>query len=264
MLKNFLHIFFLLFSISAFTQQKKQGYVTVSGTVYDISARQPIEAVAVLSTMGNGSLTDSLGRYSITVRWTDSIWFSMLGKTTTKYAVDTIANTDAFNIMIHLRVGDLPEVKIRSKNYKFDSLENRREYAKIFNFKKPTLSLSTNRNYAPGGLSAGFDLESIINMFRFKRNRSLEIFQKRLLQQEQDKYIDYRFNKNLVRKLTKLQSPQIDSFMNEYRPDYEFLKTVNDIEFGYFVQQCFEQYKQKKLNKGSLRKNDDFLHKATN
>ena len=244
-MKKYLLVTFLLMQFVAFSQQKKQGYITVSGAVYDITARQPIEAVAVLSTSGNGTLTDSLGKYSITVKWSDSIWFSMLGKTTMKYPVDTIANIDQFNIMIHVRVGDLPEVRIRSKNYKLDSIENRRDYAKVFNFKKPTLSLSSNRNYNPGGVSVGFDLQEIINMFRFKRNKSLAALQKRLLQQEQDKYIDYRFNKNFVRKLTKLQQPELDKFMNEYRPDYEVLKTLNDLEFGYIIQKNFELYKRK-------------------
>lgn len=246
MYKKFFFIFIAFISFSAIAQQKKQGYTTISGVVYDISARLPIEAVAVLSTSGNGTLTDSLGKYSIRVRWTDSIWFSMLGKTTTKYPVDTIANLDQFNIMIHVRVGDLPEVKVRSKNYRLDSIENRREYAKIFNFKKPTLSIINNHVYSPGSPSAGFDLQEIINIFRFKRNRSLAAFQKRLLQQEQDKYIDYRFNKTLVRKLTKLQQPEIDIFMNKYRPDYEYLLTLNDIEFGYHIQKWFEEYKENK------------------
>lgn len=254
-MKKLFFILFLLLGFVAIAQQKKQGYVTISGTVYDISARLPIEAVAVLSTSGNGTLTDSSGKYNITVKWTDSIWFSMLGKTTMKYPVDTIANVEQFNIMIHVRVGDLPEVKIRSKNYKLDSIENRREYAKVFNYRKPTLSLSSNKNYNPGGVSVGFDLQEIINMFRFKRNKSLAALQKRLLQQEQDKYIDYRFNKNFVRKLTKLQQPELDSFMNKFRPEYEFIKTLNDLEFGYFIQKNYEQYKiYKTQQKGSLRK----------
>jgi len=241
--KKILHIFFLLVSIASIAQQKKQGYITISGGVYDISAKNPIEAVAVLSTSGNGTLTDSLGKYHITVKWTDSIWFSMLGKTTMKFSLDTISNLDQFNIMIHLKVADLPEVKVRSRNYHQDSVENRKEYAKVFNFRKPTFRLSENRNYNPGGVSVGFDLQEIINIFRFKRNKSLAALQKRLLQQEQDKYIDYRFNKSFVRKLTKLQLTQLDVFMNKYRPDYEFLKTVNELELGYYIEKCFEQYK---------------------
>jgi hypothetical protein len=67
--------------------------INISGTVYDISARRPLEAVAVLSTSGKGAITDSLGRYFIRVPIKDSIWFSMIGKNTMKYPVDTISNT---------------------------------------------------------------------------------------------------------------------------------------------------------------------------
>jgi hypothetical protein len=77
--------------------------ITISGTVFDISARRPLEAVAVISSSGKGTVTDSMGHYSIQVRETDSIWFSLIGKTTMKYPVDTISNTDRFNVMLHLR-----------------------------------------------------------------------------------------------------------------------------------------------------------------
>lgn len=248
----FLLLFFTFLSVSA--QQKKQSYVRVSGTVFDITARQPIEAVAVLSTSGNGTLTDSTGKYSFVVSTQDSIWFSMLGKTTVKFPVDTIANLDAFNIMIHLKVTELPEVRVRNKNYKLDSLENRRDYAKYFNYKKPGLVLSDNRTYSPGGVSVGFDLQEIINIFRFKRNRSLAALQKRLIQQEQDKYIDSRFTKSFVRKLTKLNSPELEQFMNAHRPDYGIITSLNDIEFGYLIQRAFDAYQTKQQTKTIIDK----------
>ena len=56
-------------------------YVTIAGTVYDLTARNPLEAVAVRSTSGRGGITDSAGRYIVTVLKTDSIWFSRLVKT---------------------------------------------------------------------------------------------------------------------------------------------------------------------------------------
>ncbi|MFW1443072.1 hypothetical protein ACEV7Z_24090, partial [Vibrio parahaemolyticus] len=62
-----------------------------------------MEAVAVQSTSGRGTITDSLGRYILAVLKTDSIWFSMIGKSTMKYAIDTISNMENFNVMIHVR-----------------------------------------------------------------------------------------------------------------------------------------------------------------
>ena len=82
--------------------------------------------------------------------------------------------------------------------------------------------------------------------------------QKRLIQQEQDKYIDHRFSKQFVRKITKLQPPELDSFMIHYRPEYGFLQTVNDLELGYYIEKSFEHYKANRPKfKGTLRRRDE-------
>ena len=251
-------VLMLVIVCGSLLQKANAQYITISGTVYDISARRPLEAVGVISSSGRGTITDSLGKYTITVLLKDSIWFSLIGKTTVKFPVDTISNIENFNVMIHLRATELPEVKVRNSYYKFDSIQNRKDYAKIFDFKKPTLRLSSNPNYNPGGLTVGFDLDEIINMFRTKRNRSILSLQKRLLDQEQEKYVNNRYSKQFVRKITKLQSPELDTFMNRYRPDYELVKLLNDLELGYYIQQSFERYKSTKYNwKGALRKKDD-------
>ncbi len=235
-----------------------QQFVTLSGRVYDISARRPLEAVAVLSTSGRGAITDSSGFYLIVVPKTDSIWFSMIGKSTLKYPVDTIENTSAFNVMIHVKATELPEVKVRNRYYKLDSIQNRLDNAKAFNFRKPSLRLSTNPNYNPGGLTAGFDLVELINMFRTRYNRNMGFLQKRLLEQEQNEYISRRFSKRFVRELTLLESPELDSFMTRYRPSYEILTQMNDLELGYYINKCYEEYRSIRFNwRGGLRKQDD-------
>jgi hypothetical protein len=237
-----------------FVQKSNAQNVTIKGRVFDISARRPLEAVAVISTSGKGTTTDSLGRYEIRVSLKDSIWFSMIGKSTMKYPVDTISNNDNFDVMIHVRSFDLPEVKVRNSYYKFDSIQNRKDYAKIFDFKKPGLRLSENPGYNPGGLTVGFDLDEIINLFRVKRNRSLASLQQRLLQQEEDKYIDHRFSIAFVRKITKLNNPELEEFMKEYRPDYEMVQRMNELELGYFIEKNYEEYRSKKYNKGAPRR----------
>jgi len=234
---------FLLCLLSYLPGRSQAQTVTISGTVYDITARRPLEAVAVLSSSGKGTITDSLGHYSLTVLRKDSIWFSLIGKATMKYPVDTINNMNSFNVMIHVYATALPEVKVRNNYYKFDSIQNRRDNAKAFDFKKPSLRLSNSPNFNPGSLTVGFDLDELINMFRTKRNRNMEFLQKRLLQQEQDKYIDRRFSKVLVRKLTKLQSPELETFMVYYRPKYEMITLLNDLELGYYIEKSYELYK---------------------
>ncbi len=217
--------------------------IVVSGNVYDISGRRPLESV-VVHTNSNQAITDSLGRYIITVKSKDSIWFSLFGKNTQKYNIDTIEDPHNFNIMIHVTGVDLPEVRVRNSYYKLDSIQNRTDYAKYFNYQPPGLKLSNTQNlFGPSGLTIGLDLDEIINMFRFKRNRNLQFLQKRLLSQEQDKYVNYRFTKRYVQKLTHLEGDSLNQFMDYCKPSYDVLGLLNDIELGYYIQQKYAAFK---------------------
>ncbi len=191
--------------------------------------------------------------YEIEVSERDSIWFSYLNKPTVKLPVLKIANTMGFDISLHVNVPTLKEVKIRPKNYKMDSIQNRIDYAKIFNYKKPTLKPVTPTY----GGAMGFDLDEIINMFRFRRNRSIASFQKRLLVQEQDKFIDHRFNKALVRRLTLLEGAELDSFMLYYRPSYSFTKFAGDYEFQYYIKTALFRFKRGLPAEGMLREEEE-------
>lgn len=227
---------------------------TVSGTVFDITKKTPIESVSVLSTSGKGTVTDSFGRYSINVTDKDSIYFSFLNKPTPKYPVIGIANPGSFDIAIMKKVQELPAVFLKQRNYRMDSLQNRAEYAKIFNFKKPGFNVSMNPN--PGGMAGvGVDLNELINMFKFKKNKRMASFQRRLVKEEQEKYINHRFNKGLVRKLTGLSSPELDSFMAEYRPTLQMTMQFNDLEFGQFIVEAFKYFKAGiKINRSVFRR----------
>ena len=225
----------LLLAASAGAQTYK-----ISGYVYDSSRNYPLEAVSVISTSGKGTVTNSDGFYTIEVTEKDSISFSYLGKPTVKFPVLKIANPMEFDISLQVSVPVLREVKIKPRNYRFDSMQNRQDYAKIFNYQKPKL-----KTVAPQyGAGVGFDLDEIINMFRFRRNRSIASFQQRLLLEEQEKFIDHRFNKALVRRLTLLTGTELDSFMLLYRPSYTFTKLAGEYEFQYYIKQALYRFKK--------------------
>jgi hypothetical protein len=218
------------------------GQVTVKGTVYDRTRTTPLEAVSVLSTSGAGTSTDINGRYSITVHEGDSIWFSYLNKPTPKFAVLQIPNLTQFDISVHVASTVLREVKVMSPSYRQDSIQNRKDYAKVFNFRKPGIGIATSPP-GSGGAGVGLDLEELINVFRFKRTRSMLGFQKRLLQEEQDKFIDHRFSKSKVREITLLTGEQLDRFMKLYRPDYEFTANATDYEFYDYIKKAYLNYR---------------------
>jgi hypothetical protein len=220
--------------------------------VYDSSGTIPLEAVSVLTSSGRGTITNSNGQYEIEVTEKDSVWFSYLNKPTVKFPVLKISNPLSFDISILVNIPTLKEVKILPRDYRRDSIQNRIDYARIFNYQKPKLKTVSPQL----GAGVGFDLDEIINMFRFRRNKSMASFQKRLLQEERDKFIDHRFTKALVRRLTQLDGRQLDSFMYLYRPAYSFTVASNDYEFQAYIKNCFRIF-SRDLKKGTAWKKEE-------
>ncbi len=221
--------------------QPAHAQFKVKGTVYDSSRLYPLQSVTVLSTGGKGTFTDINGNYEIDVNEKDSIWFSYLGKPTIKYPVLKMNDPLHFDISLHINITVLKEVKVMPRNYRLDSIQNRRDYAKIFDYEKP--GLRPTMGGGAGGVGVGFDLDEIVRMFQFRRNKNMLRFQQRLLEQEQDKFIDHRFNKQLVRRLTNLTDEKLDSFMVSYRPGYQFTLLASDYEFQSYIKKCYEQFK---------------------
>ncbi|HEX8332470.1 MAG TPA: hypothetical protein VF622_07585 [Segetibacter sp.] len=233
--RSFFSLCLLIICSSVFSQ------ITVSGTVYDITKRTPVEAVSVISTGGTGSITNASGRYTISVNESDSIYFSYLNKPTPKYPVLSIANLGAFEISIMIKVAELPSIFVKPRSYILDSLSNRKDYARIFNYKKPGVSSSLIGT--PGSIGVGLNLAEFISMFNQKKIRRTLSFQNRLLQEEQDKYINHRYSKSLVRQLTKLPSPELEVFMEIYKPAYDVVLRLNELELGKYILDSYKKYK---------------------
>lgn len=232
--------FLLLFCSNIFAQNR------ISGNVFDQTHYIPIPDVMVLTSSGYRTLTDSVGNYNIPVRGKkDSIWFSYRGKNTLKYPIDTVKYIYQFNIGLSVKspLKDdkhwLSPVTVFNKSYRQDSLENRVAYDKIFHPDKGGFKLGT----APEGtFGVGVDLDALINSFRFGYNKRQELYKQNIEEEERYKYVNYRFNKRLVYKLTKLDSTDIEAFMKEYRPEYHALTMMSDFQLGQYIEKCKNAY----------------------
>ena len=205
------------------------GQVQVSGTVYDKSMMYGMRGVSVMGASGTGAITDSLGHYHIRLAIGDSIYFSYLGRSTSKFPVKDIPLGFPFDMSLEVAVDSLPSVFVRSGNYREDSLENRREYKKIFDYEADYLTgMKSNRRGAGFGVGLDFDL-----LLDGKKNRRMLAFQQRLEEEEKDKYIDHRFTRAIVKRITGLQPPALDTFMRQYRPSYEFIQSC-ETEYDFY------------------------------
>jgi hypothetical protein len=204
--------------------------VVIKGTVYDKQARHGIPNVSVISTSGIGTITDTLGRYNIKVPNDDSIYFSYLGKISAKFPVKRLPPDQPLDISLPVSMDLLPSVTVRQPSYRMDSLANRNEYRKVFDYDPEFGS-------APGsGFGLGISFEALFNPRKFRR---MEALKTRLEREEKDKYVDHRFTKALVKRITGLAAPALDSFMIEYRPSYDILKTFEtDYDYYSYIKSC--------------------------
>lgn len=223
------------------TGNSARGQLVIRGTVYDSTKINGVENVVVASMAGAKTQTDTLGHYSITASMKDSLSFTYKNKSTLRFAVKDIPDFNNFDISLLITVPSkykaIKEVIVFSKSYQQDSLENREKYAKVFNYQKPRIKSGISNGVA------GADVNELINMFRFRRNKYLKKFQLRLEQQEQEKYITYRFNKKIAQQLTQLTGPALDSFMVIFRPTYAFTKGSSLYDFYWYIKISGEQYK---------------------
>jgi len=209
--------------------------VEIRGTVYDQTQRFALSSVSVVSTSGIGTTTDSLGRYRLRAPLGDSIQFSYLGRTTVRFPVKDIPAGVPFDMALAVAVDSLPTVLVRSPDYRQDSLENRKEYQKVFDYSPDYVKNLKSGSTRRAGFGVGLDLDMLLDP---KANRRMLALQSRLEWEEKDKYVDHRWNQAMVRRITALDPPKLDSFMRQYRPSYDFIKSCEtDYEFDKYIQE---------------------------
>ena len=59
-----------------------------------------------------------------------------------------------------------------------------------------------------------------------------------------EKYVNYRFNKIFVRRVTQLKSPLLDTFLVWYRPTYEFASTSSELDFNQYILNASYHFKK--------------------
>lgn len=216
-----------------------QSEVWITGKVYDSTRMVAIPFVKVTSTRGIITFTDSIGRYGMNVDKKDSIQFTFRGKSTNYFPVKDIRYPSGFDISLQVTVQDryqtLKEVVVIGKSYKQDSLENREKYRQVFEFEGGGLQTTSQGNLDP---------ISLINAFKFRRNKSMRNFRNRLIEEEQEKFVNSRFTKPLVKQITGLNDRELDRFMLLWRPPYELVAFTEEYEFHQYILNASRYFKR--------------------
>jgi hypothetical protein len=222
--------------------QPLRAQVKLSGMVVDADTKTGLPAVTIINKRSQmGTISSESGRFVIDAMPGDTIEFSMLSY----YKKELVAPLVSTSVNVYLpkRVFGLQEVNVQGRNYHKDSLATREEYRKYFNYKKPgAMDVLKTLPFNP--------VTALSYLAPSKARKRKEHFREQLVYWEKENFIDYRYSPELVAKMTKLESPELDSFMLHYRPGYQFLETATDYDLMLYIKQSFERYQQDKKEQG--------------
>ena len=217
----------------------------IRGHVYGAStSKSPVDSMRINTYRGQVTFSDKEGFYQISSSdpQNDTLYVSYKGREVMRYPIGRITTPEKFDIYLQNPAfyddsyyNELEEVHVRSRNYHTDSLENRRLYADIFNYRKPKFN-----PFHP--------VTSAINLFRQPYLNRQKRYQQFALTSEQEGYVNSRYTVALVASITGMEDDDlIREFMKKYRPSYEEMKGMVDLTLGQYI---VDNYKKFKIEKG--------------
>lgn len=237
-----------------------QGRLLV-GHVFAAMSNRSTAAIMVESVKGkNTTFTDEQGYFSLYVLPHDTLYYYVNKLTKSiPYPVDSIKSWDDYAIAIQTieydiarakRYGapvegvdpniNLGNVTVVSRNYHKDSLENRMEYDKVFNYKNPPIN-----PFSP--------VQTVYDLLSFKKKKRMKKMKKDLLFEEQEGYVDTRFNKTSVTKSIgkPIDDAVLDAYMKKYRPSYADAVGMENMAMIMYIRKTFELYQESLKTNGT-------------
>ncbi len=250
-IKTFIFLFLLFKFSDSFGQS-----IMIRGTVIDSASGSPMQQVSVFQRESDaGALTDKDGNYSFRINKTGVIHFTYIGYKEQVRAVDFFSGDLVINAVMPVLPFNTRELQITAaKMNKLDSLNNREDNKGVFQpvRKSPVSSqMNADDNYRTGLVISPFAAYRKLFSKDAKRQKA---YRTTLLQKEKDDYIDGRFSKNIVVRITGLNAPRLDTFMVKFRPEYELLIQTTDYELYDYIKRSGQAFTNKVVDSVPAKK----------
>ena len=209
----------------------------LSGTIIDKKTNEVIPVThAINKTTFKGTLSDDDGKFSLELKWGDTIVFSNIAYKFFYFIYNDSA-TALTNVVIKMEEQNylLSEVSIFS--YKLTTNDD-----KAIEFKKP--AVPPNSELKDGRIvnaGLGNPAELLYNLFGSKP-RQLRMLAQLKAEDAYREKLEESNNRSSVVELTGLSKEELEAFMFYCKFAPVRMQTLNDYEFLISVQQCYRQY----------------------
>ncbi|MGX5819644.1 carboxypeptidase-like regulatory domain-containing protein [Chitinophaga lutea] len=220
----FLPLFFCLLATGAYAQDEPA--VSVRGQVTDTSGRLVLYPATIRNkNTGAKAFSDNGGYYRINARTGDEILISYVGYVSDSFRVKQASGTETHNIRLRMREAFLPGVEVSGKwnPYQLDSIQRYEEFRPFLEAPTTDLIDKSNKRY-----EGGFGITFSPFTRGSRREKDLRKFKKLYDEHERQAYVDYRYSKSFVSRVTGLNGDSLVRFTQKYTPSYEMLRGMNN------------------------------------
>ena len=227
----FYFILLLLSSLTGWAQQfltgkvrkKESTEILVSVSIRNISQQKY-------------DLSEENGSYRIQAAPGDRVVFSYVGYISDTVPVTSVLLSGDYPVYLEVRPQTLQTVRVgQLSNYQLDSMARRQEYSWIYDHGEQKL-VEKERH----GDGVGVNLAIFRNASTIDKQR--ERLKKRLMKEEEDDYVDFRYSRDYVSRLTHLSGDSLSKFMANYRPSYEYCRKAATVDILIFVNDSFKKF----------------------
>jgi hypothetical protein len=228
--------YILLFGLLSCLHANAQQFLT--GKIYKANSTEQLVSVSIHNiTQQRYDLSEENGSYRIQAAPGDHISFSSVGYKADTITVTASLLTAAYTVYLDVRAQTLKAVRVgQLTNYQLDSMDRRKEYAWVYEHEN-TPRMAKDRQGADG-------VGVTLNIFRNTSSAAKQRIklEKRLEKEEEDYYIDSRYNKDYVTKITKLKGDSLTEFMRKYRPSYDYCRKAANVDILVYINDSYKQY----------------------
>jgi hypothetical protein len=181
--------------------------------------------------------SDLGGNFKISAKVGDILVFSNIGYLSDTVRVLSYIIDSGYNVMLRPETRSLPMVSVQGdlNKYQLDSLKRREDYRYIYDRTAPKIAGGTTPSNGVGiGLSP-------VTYFS-KKEKEVRHLRKRLGQNEQNYYVDYKFSRSYVAKLTRLQGDSLQLFMKRYTPSYSFCRKTSSDGMMLYINESLKSF----------------------
>lgn len=187
------------------------------------------------------NVSDMGGNFKVPAKRGDTVVFTSAGyKPDTAFVSDWMLNGDMiYTVYLDPNVVELPTVRVGDlSNYQLDSIKRKEDYAYLDQFHK--VKLAGGKTFSDG-VGISFSPIDYFSHVQVQRRR----LQKRLAQNEKDYYIDSRWPRTYVARVTGLKGDSLQIFLYRYRPSYAFCRKASNEDILLYINASLKKFLKK-------------------